>query len=157
MPQKMLFDTSQIDPNHFEYTRDDIRAVNPHRYEFEQLTAILLVRREEHLIVGLRDVRPDEFWVRGHVPGRPLFPGVLMLESAAQLCSFYIRKFICDAGFFGFGAIDAVRFRGVVCPGDRMFLVAAGKMVTPTRSQFLTQGVVNGKIVVEATILGLRV
>jgi len=156
MAQKLLFDLSQLDTSRVQYSIDEIRKVNPHRHEFEQLTAVLLVRLEEKLIVGLRDIRPDEFWARGHIPGRPIFPGVLMLEAAAQLCSFYSGKFISSEGFFGFAAIDDVRFRGIVQPGDRLIIVGRGKVITPSRSQFETQGLVNGKVVFEATMLGLR-
>lgn len=158
MPQKLLFDISQLDPDKALFGIDEIRNVNPHRHEFEQLSGVLLLEPEEKLIVGLRDLRPDEFWTRGHIPGRPLFPGVLMLESAAQLCSFYFGKVVgTDGGFFGFGGIDDVRFRGLVQPGDRLFLVARGKTITPNRSQFETQGIVDGKVVFQATILGIRI
>jgi len=75
MPQKLLYDVSQLDPGQVAFSIEEIRKVNPHRHEFEQLTAILLFRPEEKLIVGLRELRHDEFWVRGHIPGRPLFPG----------------------------------------------------------------------------------
>jgi len=156
MPQKFLYDVSQLDPQQVVFTIEDIRKVNPHRHEFEQLTAILLFRPEEKLIVGLRELRHDEFWVRGHIPGRPLFPGVLMLEAAAQLCSFYCGKEFPGDGFLGFGGIDEVRFRGIVRPGERLFLVASGKVTTPNRCQFATQGIVSGRLVFEANILGLR-
>jgi 3-hydroxyacyl-[acyl-carrier-protein] dehydratase len=156
MPQKFLYDVSQLDPHQVAFPIEEIRKVNPHRHEFEQLTAILLFRPEEKLIVGLRELRDDEFWVRGHIPGRPLFPGVLMLEAAAQLCSFYCGKEFPGDGFLGFGGIDEVRFRGIVRPGERLFLVACGKVTTPNRCQFATQGIVGGKLVFEANILGLR-
>ena len=156
MPQKLLYDLSTVDLERVEYPIEEIRKVNPHRFEFEQLSAIVLIRQEEKLIIGRRDVRPDEFWVRGHIPGRPIFPGVLMLEAAAQLCSFYSGKFVSKGGFLAFGGIDEVRYRGIVSPGDRMFLIAVGRVLTPSRCQFETQGVVNGKVVFEATILGLR-
>ena len=55
----------------------------------EQLTAIVHVDPEKHLVAGYKDVGNDEFWVRGHMPGYPLMPGVLMCEAAAQLCSYY--------------------------------------------------------------------
>ena len=84
MPQKFLYDLSRIDIERIEYPIEEIRKLNPHRYEFEQLTGVLLFRPEEKIIVGLRVVRSDEFWIRGHIPGRPIFPGVLMLEAAAQ-------------------------------------------------------------------------
>jgi 3-hydroxyacyl-[acyl-carrier-protein] dehydratase len=122
MPQKLLADLSDVDLHKAEYTIDDIRAINPHRHEFEQLTSILRVDQDEKLIVGLRNIRDDEFWVRGHIPGRPIFPGVLMLEAAAQLCSFYCGKFIPGEGFLGFGGVNDVKFRGILKPGDKLIL-----------------------------------
>ena len=65
-------------------------------------------------IVGFKDIRDDEFWVAGHIPGRPLFPGVLMIETAAQLASFYTKKFVGWKGFVGFGAVENCRFRAQV-------------------------------------------
>jgi 3-hydroxyacyl-[acyl-carrier-protein] dehydratase len=156
MPQKLLYDVSSLDLDHPEHSIEDIRKINPHRHEFEQLTAVLRFRPEEKRIVGLRVVRDDEFWVRGHIPGRPIFPGVLMLEAAAQLCSFYCGSMVGAEGFLGFAAIEEVRFRGTVSPGERMILIGAEKSLTPSRCYFETQGVVNGKLVFEANILGIR-
>jgi 3-hydroxyacyl-[acyl-carrier-protein] dehydratase len=157
MAPKLLYDLSKVDIERIEYPIEEIRKLNPHRFEFEQLTGVLLFRPEEKIIVGLRAVLPDEFWVRGHIPGRPIFPGVLMLEAAAQLCSFYCGKVVNDPAFLGFGAIDGVRFRGVVQPGERLILLGSEKVLTGTRCQFVTQGVVGDRLVFEATILGLRI
>lgn len=157
MAQKLLFDITRVDPEHVEFPIEEIRKINPHRHEFEQLTAVLLFRPEERNIVGLRDIRGDEFWVRGHIPGHPLFPGVLMLEAAAQLCSFYCGKVVPGDGFLGFGAVNRVRYRGTVGPGQKMILLGCEKNLTPSRCLFETQGVVNGKLVFEAEILGLRI
>ena len=62
---------------------DEIRALNPHRYEFEMLTAVVHIDPSRHVIVGYKDISDTEFWVRGHMPGFPLMPGVLMCEAAA--------------------------------------------------------------------------
>lgn len=157
MAQKLLHDVTTLDLDRHEHTIEDIRKVNPHRYDFEQLTAILSFRPDEKLIVGLRIIKKDEFWVRGHIPGRPIFPGVLMLEAAAQLCSFYCGTVLGGDGFLGFGAIDGVRFRGTVSTGEKMVLLGRERVLTPSRCLFDTQGVVDGKLVFEASILGIRI
>ena len=70
-------------------------------------------------MAGYRDVRDDEFWVRGHIPGRPIFPGVLMIETAAQLVGYYAMSKMPSQGFLGFGGVEDVKFRGTVVPGQR--------------------------------------
>src|SRR5205823_2775887 len=80
-----------------------------------------------HIVVGYKDVRHDEFWVPGHMPGYPLLPGVLMCEAAAQLCSFYTSTHhIMPGDYIGFGGMDDVHFRNQVKPGDRLVLVGKG-------------------------------
>lgn len=136
---------------------DAIRATNEQRFEMEQLDAVTFMDVETRSIVGVRDIRPDAFWVRGHLPGRPLLPGVIQLESLAQLTSFYIGRAIPDLGFIGFGAVDDVKFRRTVTPGHRMVLLGKGLEIRSRRAVFATQGWVDGALVVEATITGVRV
>src|SRR6266853_1605657 len=114
MPPQLLFDISQIDLSTVAFGPEDIREQNPHRGPMEMLNGIIWVDSINDKIVGFKDVREDEFWVEGHIPGRPLFPGVLMIETAAQLASFYTKKFIGWKGFVGFGACEKCRFRGTV-------------------------------------------
>ena len=80
--------------------------------------------REQNVCVGYKDLGPDEFWVRGHMPGLPLMPGVIMCEAAAQLASYYSHKYKLMEGVIGFGGLEDVRFRGVVRPGDRFVIVS---------------------------------
>ena len=136
---------------------EEIRATNLQRFEMEQLDAITVFDKETHGIVGYRDVREDAFWVRGHIPGRPLMPGVMMLEAMAQLTSFYCgRYYEDDDRFIGFGGLDNVKFRRAVLPGERLVMVARGVKIRPRRAIFDAQGFVNGSLCVEAQITGLR-
>jgi 3-hydroxyacyl-[acyl-carrier-protein] dehydratase len=107
------------------------------------------------VIVGYKDVRDDEFWVRGHIPGRPLLPGVIMCEAAAQLCSFYYVKAMADERFLGFGGMNEVKFRGAVEPGHRVILIAKAVDLRPRRAVFDCQGFVDGAMVFQGQIVGM--
>lgn len=157
MPQDFLIDLNGLNLNKSVVDIEAIRTVIPHRYEMEQLSGILKFDPEHKIIVGYKDISNNEFWVRGHIPGRPLMPGVLMLEAAAQLCTYYYKKVTQDDRFLGFGGIDQVKFRGKVMPGDKLILIAKSKELRSRRAIFDAQGVVNGKLVFEGVIIGMVV
>jgi 3-hydroxyacyl-[acyl-carrier-protein] dehydratase len=157
--REFLVDLSQVDFDHPLATLDDIRRVNPQRYEMEQLTAVVYVDEREYACVGYKDVTEDEFWVRGHMPDLPLMPGVMMLESIAQLCSFVTQRYdLLGCAIVGFGGLEDVRFRDPVLPGDRLIVmcklkkVRRGAMIV---SRF--QGVVKDRIVIEGTLKGIPI
>lgn len=129
MPIKnLILDFAEYDLDHVIADISEIRKCNPQRHEMEQLTAIVFDDVERGICVGYKDVSSDEFWVRGHMPGMPLMPGVIMCEAAAQLCSYHAQKHqLLNAEMIGFGGMDNVRFRGTVVPGDRL-VVAAQKL-----------------------------
>jgi 3-hydroxyacyl-[acyl-carrier-protein] dehydratase len=158
MPPAPFVILEDFELDKLEYGPDEIRERNPHRHELELLTGVIAYRPEEEIIIGEHQARPDAFWVRGHIPGRPLFPGVLMVETAAQLCSFYWRMVFPDSrSFFGFGGIENTRFRGTVGPTDRLILVGKTVQLKPRRAVFDTQGFVDGRMVFETRILGMTV
>ena len=78
MPPVPLVDPAAIDTSRVLVDREGIRRENPQRFEMEQLTAIVHLDLEHALIIGYKDVAPDEFWVRGHMPDYPLMPGALI-------------------------------------------------------------------------------
>jgi 3-hydroxyacyl-[acyl-carrier-protein] dehydratase len=152
----MHFDLDQLDLSRVLADQEAIRKVNPQRFEVEQLTAIVHLDPSQHLIIGYKDVGLDEFWIRGHMPGYPLMPGVIMCEAAAQLCSYYIvtQKLLqCD--FVGFGGLDDVRFRAPVRPGDRLVLIAKGKKLDRRQVICNVQGFVGKTMVFHADVVGV--
>lgn len=159
MPSALLTDISAMDVNNIMLDKEKIRSLIPHRYEMEQIDAVLKFDKDSRLIVGLKNVRSDEFWVRGHIPGRPLLPGVLMIESAAQLASILSRLLGISPGdkFIGFSGIDKVKFRGTVVPGDKLIVLIKCTDLNNRRAIFETQGVTNGKLVFEGTITGMMI
>ena len=118
-----LVDFSKFDLDKPIATIEDIRKLIPQRFEMEQLTAVCYEDIETHSIVGYKDLTPDEFWCRGHMPGMPLMPGVIMCEAAAQLATYHSQKNKLMEGTIGFGGLENVRFRGMVRPGDRFVVM----------------------------------
>jgi 3-hydroxyacyl-[acyl-carrier-protein] dehydratase len=155
MPPEHFIDVSQIDTHKVLVDHAGIYKVNPHRHEFELLDGIFKVDREAGIIVGYRDTRSDEFWVKAHIPGRPIFPGVLMIETAAQLVSYYMMSENPAKGFLGFGGVTDVKFRGAVTPGDRVIMVGKMVEIRPRRCIGATQAYVNGQLVYEGLIIGM--
>jgi 3-hydroxyacyl-[acyl-carrier-protein] dehydratase len=155
MPPKNILDPKDI-PQATLIDLEGIRKVNAQRFEMEQLTAITLIDPERRIIAGYKDVTDQEFWVRGHMPGFPLMPGVVICEACAQLCSFYCWhcRLITD-GFVGFGGLDEVRFRGVVRPGQRLWLLGQTEGHNPRRMTFQMQAFVDGKMVLSGSMLGM--
>jgi 3-hydroxyacyl-[acyl-carrier-protein] dehydratase len=125
VPSKdLIIDPAEYDLEQVIADVEDIRKHNPQRYELEQLTAVVLDDVERGICVGYKDTSDADVWVRGHMPGMPLMPGVFMCEAAAQLCSYFVQKHdLLGAEMVGFGGLDKVRFRGTVLPGDRLVIV----------------------------------
>jgi 3-hydroxyacyl-[acyl-carrier-protein] dehydratase len=157
MPPVRVVDLSTIDLNNVEFDRQAIAEVNPQSYEMSQLDGIIWFSLEKMLCVGYKDVTDHEFWIRGHIPGRPIMPGVIMVEAAAQLCSFFMKKIYGLQGFIGFSGIDETRFRETVVPGDRLYLLGYINKVRSRQFSAIVQGVVNDKMAFETVISGMRV
>jgi 3-hydroxyacyl-[acyl-carrier-protein] dehydratase len=149
-------DLATLDYDRPQFGIEDIRALNPQRYEFEMLTGIVYMDPARHLIVGFKDARPDEFWTRGHMPGFPLLPGVLMCEAAAQLCGFYYsqQKVGAPGVLLGLAVIDGARFLRPVRPGDRLVIVGTGVKIHRRLTRFHVEGFVGTDKAFEAGVGG---
>ena len=157
MPPPLILDPSTLDLEHLITDSEAIRRVNPHRFEFALIDAIVYRDKENGVFVGYHDVREDAWWVRGHIPGRPLFPGVLMIEAAAQLASYLTHDTLGLEGFVGFAGVDRVKFRGTVTPPCRFVIVGRGKSLKRRRIICECQGFVGNAMVFEAEITGMPV
>ena len=158
MPPVLLFDLSQLDINAEPvFAKEAILQVNPQNYEMQQLDGVLWYDKEKYLVLGYKDVTEKEFWIRGHIPGRPIMPGVVMVECAAQLLSFFVRKIYGIDAFIGFAGIDSAKFRATVYPGQRLYLL--GHLTRFGRRKYTAdiQGIVDGKMVFDTTVSGMKV
>jgi 3-hydroxyacyl-[acyl-carrier-protein] dehydratase len=156
MPPVVHLDPASIDFGLVLVDQEGIRKVNPQRFEMEHLNVIISVDPANHVIAGYKDVRPDEFWVRGHMPGYPLLPGVLMCEAAAQLCCYYtVTQGLLEGDFVGFGGLENVRFRAPVRVGDRLLLIGKGIKLHRRQTVFNVQGFVGSTMVFHADVIGV--
>ena len=156
MPVTQLFDLDGLDLNQVQFDVEDIERINPHRGDMRLLDGIVWLNDDITRGVAFHDATEDAFWVPGHIPGRPLMPGVLMIEAAAQLASFVWLKKL-QKQFMAFTRLDECVFRNTVVPGDRLYVLAEQVECRPRRSICRCQGLVNGKPAFEAKITGMPI
>ena len=159
MPAEHLLDFEKTDLSRVVGTREDILKQIKQRGRFALLDGILDYGRDSHVIVGFKDIRADDWWAPDHIPGRPIFPGALIVEAAAQLATYdYIRRNPPQTDIFlGFGGLDSVRFRGIVEPGVRLLLVSKGLRLRSRMFTYAVQGYVERNLVFEGEVLGIIV
>jgi 3-hydroxyacyl-[acyl-carrier-protein] dehydratase len=158
MPPPLLFNLSSIDLEARPlFDRADIEGVNPQRFEMQQLDGVLWYDKEKYRVLGYKDVTAGDFWVSGHIPGRPLMPAVIMVEAAAQLSSFFVKRVYGLEGFIGFAGIESAKFRSVVEPGRRLYILGHITKFSNRKYVCSTQGIVNGTMAFEAVISGMKV
>lgn len=133
---------------------EEIHALLPHRYPFALVDRIIEYVPSERA-VGIKNVTFNEPFFQGHFPGRPIMPGVLMVEAMAQVGGIILKQIPGqENNLFVFAGIDKVRFRRPVVPGDR--LVMTVELLRFRRSGFgKMQGraEVDGQLAVEGEML----
>lgn len=155
LPNTPLFDVSGIDTGRLVRTRTDLESYIPHRGIMMQIDGIVWHRDDFTQGVAIRHVRHDEFWCAGHIPGRPLMPGVLMIEAGAQLASFLYFSRMDHRKFAGFVRIEDFSFRDTVVPGDDMLLLSQEVKFSSRRFVADVQGLVRGKVVFGGRVTGM--
>jgi len=155
MVPPLLINLTDVDLNRVQIGVEEIERVNPHRGVMRMLDGIHWMSPDITAAVAYKDVKGDEFWVPGHIPGRPIFPGVLQLEAAAQLASYLTLLRMTHIKFMGFAGLEGVKFRGQVLPGDRLLILGKEVECRPRRCICSTQGLVRGTVVFEATVVGM--
>ncbi|MBE5231421.1 MAG: 3-hydroxyacyl-ACP dehydratase FabZ [Microcystis aeruginosa PMC 728.11] len=104
------------------FTVEEIRQLLPHRYPFALVDRIIDYVPGKKA-VGLKNVTINEPFFPGHIPSRPLMPGVLIVEAMAQVGGVILTQLPGMKGkFFAFAGIDKTRFRRPVVPGDQLIL-----------------------------------
>lgn len=140
----------------------DINAVMrmiPHRYPFLMIDRVIdLVPGES--AVGVKCVSIAEPHFQGHFPGKPIMPGVLIVEAMAQTSAFLVAHTMGEeAGdkLVYFMAIDEARFRKPVVPGDTLFIHVTKTQNRGAVWKFHGQAKVEGKLVAESSFTAMVV
>jgi UDP-3-O-[3-hydroxymyristoyl] N-acetylglucosamine deacetylase/3-hydroxyacyl-[acyl-carrier-protein] dehydratase len=131
-----------------------IQKILPHRYPFLLIDSVTEFEPGKR-IVGLKNVTMNEPFFTGHFPGRPVMPGVLLIEAMAQTGGILLLKDDEDVGskLVFFMSIDNVKFRKTVIPGDQLIMEMT--MLKARRNTFKMAGktYVKGELVCEAEML----
>lgn len=137
---------------------EEILTLLPHRYPF------LLVDRVVEIELGkslkaIKNVTFNEPFFQGHFPGKPIFPGVLILEAMAQATGILAFKSVgklANDELYYFAAIDDARFKRPVVPGDQLVLEV--EFIKERRGVARFKGVakVDGEIACEASMMCAR-
>ncbi|MDP7070288.1 MAG: hypothetical protein QF561_02955 [Phycisphaerales bacterium] len=154
-----LFDISGHDLSRTHVSPELLDELLPQCGDMRQLDRVVWIDEASKHAIGIKKVRDDEFWVPGHIPGRPLLPGVIMIEAAAQLSSvlYQYRLNFENAGFLGFTRVDDCVFRGSAVPGDTMVLLAVEKKFQRRRFACYAQGLIDGNVIFEVRCTGMRI
>ena len=136
------------------YNRDKIKTILPHREPFLFIDEIRDIG--DDFITGVKFVRQDEDYFKGHFPGEPVMPGVLQLETMAQTGGVLILSTVKNPEDYltFFMKIDNAKFKQKVVPGDT--IIFRLNLISPIRRGLCHMrgvGFVDGKIVVEADLL----
>ncbi len=129
-----------------------IQRILPHRYPFLMIDRIVELDGARRA-VGIKNVSINEPYFQGHYPGRPIMPGVLIIESLAQLGGVLLSQELEHKGKIAvLLSLDKVKFRRSVEPGDQLRLVAESIRVTSRGGQLKCHAAVGSDVVAEAVI-----
>lgn len=137
---------------------EEIMSLIPHRYP------MLLIDRVEDIqagesAVGVKNVSLNEWYFQGHFPGRPILPGVLIVEAMAQTAAVAVTKNMSDSDknnkIVYFMSIDEAKFRKPVVPGDVLKLKLTRERSRGTVWRFKGEAMVDGALVAEAIVTAM--
>ena len=152
-----LIDLATIDLEKVVMTRDDVYRILPQRFQFEVIDAVVHFDVPTQCAVSYCDFSPDDWWVPGHLPGRPIVPGIILMEAAAQTGALMMREVApgWKERFIGFGGMDGIRFRGIITPPARVWMVVRGATYRSTLARVPVQGFCDGKMIFSGEVLGV--
>jgi len=153
----LLFDLGALDLSGQVFDSAGVERILPHRGGMRLLDRVVWHNEGYTQALAAKSLRDDEFWVSGHFPGQPMFPGVLQIEAGAQLACFMFLIRQTRPYLAAFLRIEHAAFRSKVVPGDELFVL--GREIKFGRRRFTAdvQGVVQDRVAFEASISGMAI
>jgi 3-hydroxyacyl-[acyl-carrier-protein] dehydratase len=134
------------------FGRAEIEAILPHRDPFLLIDEVLELEPGERVVARKR-VAGDEWYLRGHFPGRPVMPGVLIVEAMAQAGAVAVLAQEENRGRIAlFAGIDDVRFKRLVEPGDELELECSLEQVRGPVGKGKATARVDGELAARGTL-----
>lgn len=131
---------------------DTIKRLIPHRYPFLLIDKVHLLERGERA-VGIKNVTANEPYFQGHFPEKPVMPGVLIVEALAQTAATLAMDVLLtddEAAYVYLTALEGVKFRQQVVPGDTLHLHITKERARSTLWRLSGEARVDGKVVTQA-------
>jgi 3-hydroxyacyl-[acyl-carrier-protein] dehydratase len=151
-----------LQPEAYGVTMFDIQEIMknvPHRYPFLLIDRVLEFKKNESVTV-LKNVSINEAQFQGHFPGKPVFPGVYIIENMAQASCFLLAKSaggVQENAVYFLGKVGKVSFLQPVTPGDQLITTVTVEKLFGDSAMVVARATVNGKLVAKGELMfGMR-
>ena len=147
-------DAAESKQHQTKFTIEEIQKLLPHRYPFALVDRIIDYVPGKKA-VGIKNITFNEPQFQGHIPRKPIMPGVLIVEAMAQVGGVVLTQLPgMEGSFFAFAGIDKVRFRRPVVPGDRLIMTVELLAFKRNRiAKMSGKGLVDEQLVVEGEMM----
>lgn len=146
-------------PHSLPISVERIMQMIPHRYPFLMIDRIIEIELDSY-IIGVKNVTINEPFFTGHFPGKPVMPGVLIIEAMAQTSAVLVVQTLgkeAEGKLVYFMSIEEAKFRKPVVPGDRLHIRANKQQSRRNVWKFSCEATVEGVLVAEATVTAMIV
>jgi len=138
---------------------ETLRKALPHINEFQLIDGICTVDVEREIVVGYKVWDEEPWWGLAHIPGRPMMPGVLMIEGCAQIAAILVENFgeFPDDKFMALVGVDNTRVRRMIQPPATVYFAGTLASHSSRIAKVKAQCIIDGEIAVETELRGVPV